>query len=296
MRIPAICLLLAPLLAAPGFGAELEVSTGFLIGPKYDSRSIYIRTSAAEQWQKSGSTPEFRKSFWGRLLGVTLQASDPPLERVAGAGLQLVRLNLQSPDSSAFAPDGSLPAAEKQRLGAILSETAAQGIAIELVLFHPAQDQNFDSPEAILDAVRLLTDWLIDSNYRHVLLNPAADWTCPGWDFDSFIPHNLERIANGIRDRFQARRTDFALAVVLSARNQLNETSTLVQDADVLVVEGDALRMNPRRLDRPMLVLESEATACAAALARFAGCLLAAPAEPDNLRALASLALKSPKP
>ena len=67
-------------------------------------------------------------------------------------------------------------------------------------------------------------------------------------------------------------------------------------DADVLVVEGDALRMNPRRLDRPMLVLESEATACAAALARFAGCLLAAPAEPDKLRALASLALKSPKP
>jgi hypothetical protein len=288
--------LLLPLLAALTIGADLEVSTGFLIGPKYDSRSIYIRASAATQWQKSGSSPEFRKSFGGRLLGVTMHPSGPALESVAGAGLQLVRLHLQSTTSSSFAPDGSIPDPEKRRLGVILSAAATQGMAIELVLFHPAQDQNFDSPEAILDAVRLLTDWLIDNNYRHVLLNPAADWTCPGWDFDSFVPQNLERIAARIRERFQVRRTDFALAVVLSARNHLNENSTLVQDADVLVVEGDALAMNPRRLDRPMLVRESNPAACAAALERFAGCLLADPPEPQSLRTLASLALKAPKP
>lgn len=296
MRIPAICALVLPLLAAAVRGGELEVSTGYLIGPKHDAHSIYIRSSAGAPWQKAGSTPEFRKSFWGRLLGVTFQPSSPTLESVAGAGLQLVRLSLQSAGASSFSADGSIPGAEKERLGAILSSAAAQGIAIEMVLFHPAQDQNFDSPDAILAAVRHLTDWLIDRNYRHVLLNPAADWTCPGWDFDAFVPQNLERIAATIRDRFQARRTDFALAVVLSARNHLNENSSLVQDADVLVVEGDALAMDPRRLDRPMLVRESNPAACAAALQRYSGCLLASPAEPHTLRTLASLALKSPKP
>ena len=60
------------------------------------------------------------------------------------------------------------------RRGVGATWTPTDGAAVELVLFDPAVDQDFDSPGAMLAAVRHLTDWLIDQNHRNVLLDPAA--------------------------------------------------------------------------------------------------------------------------
>jgi hypothetical protein len=279
---------------------SLEVSTGYLIGPRYDPHAFYVRTSAGAAWQKTSSSAEFRKQAQGRLLGVTLTPAQTDLEPLAVHGLQLVRLALQSPSGSLFAPDGSLRPQERDRLHLLLDAASAQGIAVELVFFDPAVDQDFDSPDAMLAAVSNLTDWLIGENHRNVLLDPAADWSAPGWDFDHFVPQNLERIAALIRQRFQAKRTDYALPVVITSSNRLAENSSLVQEADVIVARGEALALDPRRVERPVLVREKSAQGCALALERFAGCLVEEDAGGGLYRRLAPLVLKSvlksPKP
>ncbi|QOY90277.1 hypothetical protein [Paludibaculum fermentans] len=281
----------------------MEISTGYLIGPKYDPRAFYLRASAGAAWQKSCSQPEYRRQVQGRLVGVTMDvvpaAGGAPaqgFDALPSSGLRLVRLVLQGEHHNSFQADGSISAAEKQRLDQILVSAAQQGIAVELVLFHADQDHNFDSPEAMLEAARHLTDWLIDRNHRHVILNPAADWSGQGWDFDSFVPNHLEKISEAIRERFQLRHTDYALPIALSARNRISENSRLVQDADVIIAQGDALGMDPRRVERPVLVEEADAGACAAVLARFSGCLLRGLPDAGTLRAVGPLMLKSYKP
>lgn len=304
MRVFFCCVLfVCPLFGGSSPNETLEISTGYLIGPKYDPRAFYLRSSAGAAWQKSCSQPEYRRQVQGRLVGVTMDAfpasGGPPaggFDALPSSGLRLVRVALQSAHHNSFQSDGSMPEAEKQRLDRVLVAAAQQGIAVELVLFHADQDHNFDSPEALLDATRKLTDWLIDRNHRHVILNPAADWSGQGWDFDSFLPNHLEKISEVIRERFQLRHTDFALPIALSAKNRISEGSRLVQDADVIIAQGDALGMDPRRVERPVLVEEADAGACAAVLERFSGCLLQGLPDAGTLRAVGPLMLKSYKP
>ncbi|WP_321469981.1 hypothetical protein [uncultured Paludibaculum sp.] len=303
MRVSLCCaLLVCPLLGGSSPSETLEISTGFLIGPKYDPRAFYLRSSAAAVWQKACSAPEYRRQAQGRLLGVTMDempasgALPDSLDVLPSKGLRLVRLPLQAEHQNVFQPDGSIRDSEKDSLDRLLIAAAQQGIAVELVLFHTAQDHNFDSPESLLAAARYLTDWLIDRNHRHVILNPAADWSSPGWDFDSYVPNHLEQIADAIRDRFQARRTDFALPIAISARTRLTADSRLVLDADVIIAQGDALGLDPRRVERPVLVEGPDASACAALLERFSGCLLQGVPNAGTLRAVGPIMLKSYKP
>jgi hypothetical protein len=177
----------------------------------------------------------------------------------------------------------------------MLRETADAGIAVELVLFHSERDHTFDTPEAILEAAKRLTDWLIDCDYRHVLLNPASDWRTSGWDFDHFVPQNLERIAQVIRERFQVRHSGYALPIALSAPMSAEINPQFAEQADVIIASGEAPQIDPRRFERPVLVEQKDPRNCAAMFERFAGCLVSTPARSASLSPLSPLVLKSSK-
>jgi len=274
-------------------GQELEVSTGFLIGPRYDAHLFYVKPDRSSAWRKSYQEANYRKEAQGRLLGVMLGGPDAPVGALKESGFNFVRLELQSAQWSIFTPAGNLEATELERFGRLLDETAQAGIAVELVLFNPARDQEFDSPDAILESARNLTDWLIDRNHRHVLLNPANQWHAPGWDYDHFVPQSLERIATEIRERFHERRTDYALPIALSAPMSGTMNARLVEQSDVLVAAGTGAEVDPRSVERPIVVEREDPRGCAAMFARFAGCLVSRPAGKDGLAPLGSLVLKA---
>jgi hypothetical protein len=226
----------------------LEISTGFLIGPRHDPRALYFRQQPGSPWRKS-------------------QAGKSTL------ALSVQRVSLQTPESNAFLPDGSLRADAAAALDAALKDAANRSVAVELILFDPTQDQTFDSPESLEHAVEAVTDWLIDRDHRHVILNPGGDWSAPGWDFDRHVSRNASQFAQRIRDRFQARRTDYLLPVALSVSNRLAPNSPLVQEADVLILSGEAVSADLRAIERPLLVVAADGSACGAATQRFAGCV-----------------------
>jgi hypothetical protein len=252
----------------------IEVSTGFLIGPRHDPRAFYFRDQPGGVWRKSYSDQGFRKQAQGRLVGAEVVRGFAAVGELAREGLMYARLALQSAEVNLFEADGSLRKAETALLLKALHEANDRGMAVELVLFHPDQDQHFEAPEAFDNAVAQLTDWLIDTNQRHVMLNPGGDWSAAGWDFENYVPQHLARFAQIIRDRFQERHTDYALPVAISAEMRLTAASPVVQEADVLVLRGEALATDPRSIERPLLVVAPTASACAAALQRFSGCLL----------------------
>lgn len=65
--IPRLLLVLVPCL----LGAT-EITTGFLLGPKYDSRAFYIRSGSGGEWQKTYSGSEYRPQARGKLMNLRL--------------------------------------------------------------------------------------------------------------------------------------------------------------------------------------------------------------------------------
>jgi len=128
-----LCAATAALLgAAIAWPGSLQVSTGFLIGPRHDPHAFSVRNSSAAAWQKTGSTAEFRKAAQGRLLGVTVTAAQADLQPLALHGLRLVRVALQPTSGSLFAPNGALRPAETAHLHALLDAASAHGEALTL--------------------------------------------------------------------------------------------------------------------------------------------------------------------
>src|SRR6476620_791648 len=63
-------ILLLALFLSPLRGTE--ITTGFLLGPKYDRRAFYIRNNAGEAWQKTYSSGEYRPQAKGKLMNLRL--------------------------------------------------------------------------------------------------------------------------------------------------------------------------------------------------------------------------------
>jgi hypothetical protein len=68
LELMAIILLflLTPLLGAT------EITTGFLLGPKYDQKAFYIRYRPTEAWQKTYSSAEYRPQARGKIMNIRL--------------------------------------------------------------------------------------------------------------------------------------------------------------------------------------------------------------------------------
>jgi hypothetical protein len=56
----------------PSFLGATEITTGFLLGPKYDYRAFYIRSHPGEAWQKTYSSAEYRPQARGKLMNLRL--------------------------------------------------------------------------------------------------------------------------------------------------------------------------------------------------------------------------------
>jgi len=56
----------------PSLLGATEITTGFLLGPKYDYRSFYIRSHPGEAWQKTYASGEYRPQAKGKLMNLRL--------------------------------------------------------------------------------------------------------------------------------------------------------------------------------------------------------------------------------
>ncbi|MBA3974865.1 MAG: hypothetical protein C0504_11685 [Candidatus Solibacter sp.] len=271
MRVLLASLLLAAALPAPA----IEVSTGFLIGPKYDSRAIYVRALPSSPWMKV-QAGGYHKSAEGKVLGAANRnglAGRPP-------GATMIRVPLQSETENLFSPFGKLDPPKAREISALIASAARNQLIVELGVFHPSRDQDIHAPDFMLDAAGNVVEWLVAGGHRNVIINFAPDWEQAGWDFDHWVPMHLELLAETARARFQSLKAGFASPIAFTLGHRTGENSSLIQAADVVELAGAALDMDTRRIERPVLAVGSDA--CLITIRRTSGCIVDSPEPPGD--------------
>jgi hypothetical protein len=291
-----------------------EITTGFLLGPKYDQRAFYIRSRDNEAWQRTYSSSEYRPQAKGKLMNIRLvqalyhdewlksrtfepdantNAVIAALDFYKSHGVLMINVCLQGGQAgydhqiygldrsngyrfgpekgthvSAFHPDGSLKAEWLGRLERLLAAADQRGMVINLMYFYQGQDELFESTEAIHNAARNITDWLIEKKFRNVIIDIANEWDLPGdhWDFASYIPENILNLIKETRDRFQKRHADYALPISASSDGRMNYPESFLGSVDLVLLHGNG-RTPQQKLqraadvknwDRPILMSEDD--------------------------------------
>ncbi len=212
---------------------------------------------------------DFYRSHGVLMINVSMQGGNPGYDEKVN-GITRQRAFHLGPGAGAsvsgFRPDGSLKPEWMDRLHRLLRAANDRGMIVNLMYFYQGQDEQFDSTEAILAAAANLTDWLIDRNFRNVIVDIANEWDVRGWDHDNYIPNNLVRLGDAIRERFQKKRTDWALPVGASSDGRMLYPDSLMKNVDLVLVHGNGLKPEQkgrrladfRNFDRPILMTEDD--------------------------------------
>src|SRR5690606_21303866 len=132
---------------------------------------------------------------------------------------------------SAFLPTGDLDPAWMARLERLLTETNKRGMIVCLTYFTPGQDEALESDEAIVKAARNMTSWLIQKDFRNVIINIADSWDAQGqWDHGDFIQRNVGNLIIDNRDLFN--HAEFTLPIAAAAGENLAYPSSLARICD----------------------------------------------------------------
>lgn len=297
-----------------GASYAVEISTGFLLGPKYDPRAFYERRGPGDAWRKTYSGTEYKRAAQGKLMNLRLaqalyhdewlteRAFDPDrntdaviaaLDFYRSHGVLMINVSLQGGNPgyeakvngisrqngyrfgpgkglhvSAFRPDGSLKPEWLSRLDRLLRAADQRGMFVNLMYFYQGQDEVFESTEAIHAAARNATDWLIEKNHRNVLIDVANEYDLRGdrWDFGGYIPQNIIRLIEEIRERFQTNRAGFVLPISASSDGRMNYPESLSNVVDFVLIHGNGRTPEQKRarvaelrnVPRPILMNEDD--------------------------------------
>ena len=140
---------------------------------------------------------------------------------------------------SAFRPDGSLKPEWMDRLLTLQQALDQRGMILNLIYFYVSQVDVLESPMAIDEAARNITDWLIDHNCRNVMIEIANEYDI--FDGTPYIMTDMGHLIETARERFKAKKAGFRLPISASAlRDQHMERYPYVMEhGDLFTIHGN---------------------------------------------------------
>ncbi|MCB9384866.1 MAG: hypothetical protein H6509_09630 [Bryobacterales bacterium] len=192
---------------------------------------------------------------------------------------------------SAFLPNGDLDPGWLARLERLLTAANQRGMVVCLTYFTPVQDEVLESDEALVAGARNMTEWLIEKDFRNVIVNIADNWDAQGqWDHADFVSRNVGNLIIDNRDLFN--HAEFTLPIGASSGESLSYPSSLARICDVVLLHGnradraDKLRAvsSLSEYDRPVILIEDppDAAPDAEMLARTSSAIEATLAAPGG--------------
>ncbi|MBL8190328.1 MAG: hypothetical protein JNK38_20090, partial [Acidobacteria bacterium] len=146
--------------------------------------------------------------------------------------------------NSAFEADGSLRADYLSRLERILNRADELGMVAIVGYFYFGQDQRLRDEAAVIRAVKDATNWLLEKDYRNVLVEIANE--CDNRAYDQPLIR-ADRIHELLRLTKSITRNGRRLLVSASYNGGSIPKTNLVAEADFLLLHGNGVK-EPNRI------------------------------------------------
>ena len=146
--------------------------------------------------------------------------------------------------TSGIAPDGSLLPDFMKRLERILNRADQLGMVAIVGYFYFGQDQVLQDEAAVRRAVENATNWLLDRNYRNVLVEVNNETNVSAYDHEILKPariHELVEVVKGMNR--QGRR----LLTSTSYGGGAIPKPNVVKASDYLLIHGNGVK-DPKRI------------------------------------------------
>ncbi|MCX6593121.1 MAG: hypothetical protein NTZ56_16510 [Acidobacteria bacterium] len=147
-------------------------------------------------------------------------------------------------DTGAIAADGSLKPAFMKRLERILDRADELGMVAIVGGYYFGQDQRVKDEAAVKRSIENLTGWLLDRDYRHVLLEINNECNVKSYDHDILKP---ERVHELILMAQQITRRGRRLLVGTSYGGGAVPLPNVVKASDYLLLHGNGVK-EPTRI------------------------------------------------
>jgi hypothetical protein len=176
-------------------------------------------------------------------------------------------------ENSAFAPDGSLREDHLSRLEKIFDKADELGMAPILGYFYFGQDERLSDEQAVLKATENATDWLIEKDYRNVLVEIANEVNIPRYEHEILQQQRCHELIELVKQRSAGKVNAPAgrLLVGTSMGGGKIPPENIVGSSDFLLLHGngvheparirdmvDTCRRLPSFRDQPILFNEDD--------------------------------------
>jgi len=141
--------------------------------------------------------------------------------------------------NSAFRADGSLKPAYTARLKRILDKADELGMVPIVGYFYFGQDEHLSGDDAVRRAVENATRWLLEQNYRNVLVEVANECDNRAYQQPLIQAPNIDQLIELVKSiRVSGRR----LLVSASYNGRSIPRPNLVKTADYLILHGNGVK------------------------------------------------------
>ena len=102
-------------------------------------------------------------------------------------------------DNAAFAVDGEMLPAYRDRAGRIIKACEELGMVVILGVFYFGQDERLADEDAVVKAVVCVRDWLLDAGHSNVLLEINNETNIPRYEHEVLQPHRVHELIQEAR-------------------------------------------------------------------------------------------------
>jgi hypothetical protein len=146
--------------------------------------------------------------------------------------------NLQPWNNSGFKNDGSLKADYLKRLEKILDKADKLGMIPILGMFYFGQDERLDDEKAVMTAVNNLINWLLDKEYRNLLIEIDNECDVSKYDHAILKPARVHELIELVKSK---KRNGISYYAGTSYSGGSIPLKNVVKAADFILLHGNGV-------------------------------------------------------
>lgn len=201
------------------------------LNPKTRSMWKYPDT---QEWDADRNTQEFVSAMdeWSEsgLLAITIN--------LQGGSPQGYSKN-QPWHNSAIDEKGNLRPDYMERLSQIVEKADSLGMVVILGLFYFGQDERIEDEAAIIRSVDNAVKWILDKNYKNIVIEVANECNNKKYDHDILKPQRIVELIERIKSR---ERDGYRLLVSTSFNGGSIPNDPVVEASDFILIHGNGVK------------------------------------------------------